>query len=173
MQDYKRYEIEQRKYSANVVLGVYDYIDENGKTKEKRDIIICPTLHKEDGDKHAEFILSCLSKPDFATVATELAKKGFLCEIVTDAWANWQFGADGKPDYKTAKPLYEQVDMFDNIRKVCWRGCYYYFDKDKKYLVKDDCGCYKDINDCIKSMLNDYNNLVEHIDENAFNNPFK
>ena len=61
MQNYIRYELEKRQYSSNVVVGVYEYTDENGKKKEKRDIIVCPVLKKEDGDKHAEFILNQLS----------------------------------------------------------------------------------------------------------------
>ncbi len=61
MQDYIRYELEKRKYSSDVVVGVYEHTDENGKKKEKRDIIVCPVLKKEDGDKHAEFILNQLS----------------------------------------------------------------------------------------------------------------
>jgi len=62
MQEYVRYELEYRKYSSNVVLGVYEFIDENGKKKEKRDVVICPILKKEDGDIHASFILEHMSK---------------------------------------------------------------------------------------------------------------
>jgi hypothetical protein len=72
MQDYIRYELEKRKYSSNVVVGVYEYIDENGKKKEKRDIIVCPVLKKEDGDIYAEFILKQLNELyDKVTVNTK------------------------------------------------------------------------------------------------------
>lgn len=173
MQEYIRYELEYRKYSSNVVIGIYEYLDDNGKTKEKRDIIICPTLRKEDGDTHAALMLEHLSKPDLSKTFTELKTRGFLCEIVTDGWANWKFFGHGSPDYDSARPLYEHADMFDSIRQVRWRGCFWYFDKDTKRLQQDDCGCYENVDGCIKSLLKTYDSLVEKIDKNAFNNPTK
>jgi len=58
---YTRYELEIRKYSSDVIIGVYKTINEHGKEIEKRDIVICPVLKKEDGDKYARFILDCLN----------------------------------------------------------------------------------------------------------------
>lgn len=61
---YIRYGLEKRLYSSDVVVGFYKFVNENGKEVEKHDIIICPVLKKEDGDKYALFILDCLNAFD-------------------------------------------------------------------------------------------------------------
>lgn len=167
MQNYNRYEVEQRNYSSNVVLGFYQYVNDKNETKEKSDIIIVPTLRKEDGDKHAQFVCDCLNNKDFGNTIMHLSKNGFLCEIVTDGWANWKF-KDNRPDIETATPLYVDPDEFGH---VYWRGCYWYFDKNTKKLVQDDVGMYENINTCILALFKTYHNLIDEIDINAFNNP--
>lgn len=64
MQNYIRYEIEQRKHSSNVVLGVYTYMTDKGEKKEKSEIILVPTLKKEDGDQLATTMYNFLNSPD-------------------------------------------------------------------------------------------------------------
>jgi len=167
MRNYIRYEIEYRKYSSNVILGIYEYTNEHNKTAEKSDIIVVPTLKKEDGDKHAQFICECLNNKDFGNTIMHLSKNGFLCEIVTDGWANWKFKGNS-PDHSTAVPLYVNPNEF---REVSWRGCYWYFDKNTKKLIQDDVGMYDNINRCILSLFKTYNTLIDEIDINAFNNP--
>jgi tRNA A22 N-methylase len=56
MRDYIRYEIENRKYSSNVISGVYIYVDEKGKSHEKKDLIIGGFLEKKKSDKFIEKI---------------------------------------------------------------------------------------------------------------------
>jgi hypothetical protein len=45
---YIRYEIQPRKWSSNVLIGVYM----NDSGKEAREVIICPTTSKEIGDEY-------------------------------------------------------------------------------------------------------------------------
>ena len=55
---YIRYEIQSRKWSPNVLIGVYK--DEKGK--ECKEIILCPTIDKESGDKSILKIKNFLEK---------------------------------------------------------------------------------------------------------------
>ena len=50
MHNYIRYEIVTRLYSSNVIAGVYLHTDENGKVKEKKDLIFTCFLTKSLAD---------------------------------------------------------------------------------------------------------------------------
>ena len=169
MNHYKRYEIEKRKYSSNVVVGVYDSKNENGKVVEKRDIVICPVLKKEDGDAYAAEIVEYMNYGDALKVAYQLSKVGFLCEIVTDGWANWKFNSEGRPDCDTAFPLYMADPNEFNTKHVAWRGCYWYFDKETHKLQQDDVGLRETPALALLELINTYKTIQEHIDINAFN----
>lgn len=90
-----------------------------------------------------------------------LQSKGFLCEIISDGWANWEF-KDGKPDYKTATP---------SGYGVCWRGCFIYFNKNN-VLVEDDIGCYSEksggINKVMEELIKTYESLKDEINPDGF-----
>lgn len=87
-----------------------------------------------------------------------LAKKGFLCEIVTDGWANWKFNKSGKPIVETATP---------SGRGFGWRGCYWFFDK-KGSLWHDDVGCFGNLKECIESLFETYESFKDRIDPDGF-----
>ena len=95
----------------------------------------------------------------------DLARKGFLAEIVTDAWANWEF-KDGRPDHSTATPATPD----DN--HVCWRGCYFFFDKTNK-LCQDDVGCFPVSKGgaarAMQELIKTYEALKDDINPNGFN----
>ncbi len=103
----------------------------------------------------------------------ELANKGFLCELVTDAWANWKFNDNGRPDHNTATPLYLRLNEFDYIHEVCYRGCYWYFNKSGK-LIQDDIGCFSiergGAQKAFNKLLEEYESIKDEIDENGFKN---
>ncbi len=90
-----------------------------------------------------------------------LAGKGFLCEIVTDAWANWKF-IHGKPIYSTA---------FPSGKSVCWRGVFWYFDLSGQ-LIHDDIGCYNiesgGAEEAFRQLLKRYELLKGEIDPDGF-----
>ena len=104
-------------------------------------------------------------------IINDLANKVFLCEIVTDGWANWKFDDNGKPIYKTATPLYLNKNKFDYIKSVSYRGLYWYFNK-KGQLIRDDIGCFnKDgLNRAFKKLIEEYESIKDDIDENGFKN---
>jgi hypothetical protein len=170
MQDYIRYEIQERKYSSNVIVGVYQ-TTVNNKIVEKRDIIICPVLKKEDGDIHAELMLQHLQSEDILSLVGDLASVGFLCEIVTDAWANWEF-KNGKPDYDSAKPMYENGRKDKDTYSVLWRGLFWYFDKETKKLMRDDTGLYETPKQAFLELIKIYTTLIKYIDVNGFNKDY-
>lgn len=57
---YIRYELELRKYSSNVILGVR-LVEIDGKLVEKKDKIIASIANKEVGDQFIEEILNHLN----------------------------------------------------------------------------------------------------------------
>lgn len=61
MKNYIRYEIQERKYSANVILGVYTVENVNKKLEEKKEIVLMPALNKKEGDELAEKVFGHLS----------------------------------------------------------------------------------------------------------------
>jgi len=54
--EYIRYEIEKRKYSSNIIIGITLHINENDKEYEKKHPLFCSFLHKSDGDKDIQNI---------------------------------------------------------------------------------------------------------------------
>lgn len=62
MSKYIRYEIEERRFSSNIIVGVYLYKDENGKTKEKKDVIFCCCLPKAQGDYFIDDLLVMINE---------------------------------------------------------------------------------------------------------------
>lgn len=59
---YTRYEIQERKHSSNVVLGVYEVFNNHtGKYEEHSQIIAIPVERKVEGDKLAVFICDALN----------------------------------------------------------------------------------------------------------------
>jgi len=51
MKTYNRFEIRKRKYSANVIVGIYTEKDKiTGKDKEQTDIVLITSLSKIGGD---------------------------------------------------------------------------------------------------------------------------
>lgn len=93
----------------------------------------------------------------------ELASKGFLCEVVTDAWANWKF-KNNRPDYSTAYP-----SELDKIKKsVSYRGIYWYFDKNNNKLISDDIGMYSTFEGCINGLFKTYDSLINEINPKGF-----
>lgn len=166
MQTYIRYELEKRRFSSNVILGIYEYQTEKGEVKEKSDIVIIPSLKKEDGDVFADAILGYLNGQDALSLISYLVTKGFICEIFTDAWANWKF-KDNKPDRDTATPLYT-----DKKNDVSWRGNYHYFHKETGKLVTDDTGLCETPQLLLLEMFKCYNFLKPVIDENGFNSQY-
>ena len=97
----------------------------------------------------------------------DLARKGFLAEIVTDAWADWKF-KDDKPDYNTANPANLQKDP----NHVCWRGCFMFFDKRTNKLIQDDVGCFYILDGgaetALKKLMRAYTDLKEYINPKGF-----
>ncbi len=170
MQEYIRYEIQERKYSSNVIVGVYQ-TTVNDEIVEKRDIILCPVLKKEDGDIHAKLMLEYLQSEDILKLVGDLATVGFLCEIVTDAWANWEFKGD-KPDYDSAKPMYENGRRDKDTFNVMWRGLCWYFDKDTKKLMRDDTGLYVTPKQAFLELIKLFTSLITYIDVNGFNKDY-
>lgn len=88
----------------------------------------------------------------------DLASKGFLCEVVTDAWANWSFDKDGKPNYDSATPSKKQV-MF--------RGCCWYFDLNGK-LIQDDTGLYETFESALDHLFDLYHKEIDNINKFGF-----
>lgn len=92
----------------------------------------------------------------------ELSKKGFLCEIVTDGWANWRFDENGKHIVQTATP---------SGMGFGWRGCYWFFDKEGN-IHQDDIGCYENeqggIKSCLEGLFKAYEMYKDKIDPNGF-----
>ncbi len=63
MKNYIRYEIEKRKYSANVIVGVYELLNSHkGKYEDIKEIVVIPALPKVDGDLIAEEVCISLNK---------------------------------------------------------------------------------------------------------------
>lgn len=58
---YIRYEKDPRKWAPNAIRGIYIYVDENGKEKEKYDLIGCAFLGKERGDKYTDLFVNYLN----------------------------------------------------------------------------------------------------------------
>ncbi len=170
MREYVRYELQIRKWSANAVLGIYEITDENGKTKEKSDMVLVSCLNKVDGDVYAQNAMDTLNEKLSLDIFEKLRNVGFLCEIVTDAWANWEF-VDDKPDYSTAVPLYKDTKRYRDIHNVCWRGLYWYFDNNGK-LHRDDIGCYRSFKSAVKELVKYYESIKEEVDMDGFNNPY-
>lgn len=58
MKDYIRYEIGVRKYSSNIVLGVYLKLNKDtGKMEEEKEKLIAPITAKMQGDDLAQRIV--------------------------------------------------------------------------------------------------------------------
>ena len=100
----------------------------------------------------------------------ELAEKGFLCEVVTDGWANWQFGQDGKPIINSDKPA--SVTPVPERYRLCFRGLYWYFDNINQ-LVHDDIGAFSISSGGAKrayeELFKTYEDLKDEINPNGFN----
>lgn len=63
MKNYIRYEIQERKYSPNVIIGIYQVENVNKKLEEKKEIVLMPALNKKEGDKMTEKVFSFLNTP--------------------------------------------------------------------------------------------------------------
>jgi hypothetical protein len=100
----------------------------------------------------------------------ELAARGFLCEVVTDGWANWKF-KNGKPDIETCTPATLQLKHCDEFHSVGWRGCFWYFDKHNK-LHQDDVGLFGIENGGVKraydELFRHYESIKHEINSNGF-----
>lgn len=98
----------------------------------------------------------------------ELAENGFLCEVVTDGWANWKFDEEfGIPLIETAKPAHIKVDDFDDIRQVGYRGCYWFFNEEGK-LIQDDVGMYPTFEEAIDTLFETYETIKDYVDKKGF-----
>ena len=98
----------------------------------------------------------------------ELAENGFLCEVVTDGWANWKFDEEfGIPLIETAKPAHIKVDDFDHVRQVGYRGCYWFFNTEG-FLIKDDVGMYSTFEEAIDTLFEAYKYVENNIDKKGF-----
>ncbi len=99
------------------------------------------------------------------SILHDLAKKGFLAEILCDGWGNYSF-KDGKPDYATATPA--DADTFP----LGWRGCFWFFDKETNKLVSDDVGCYCLIDGgaekALERLVETYEALKDQINPDGF-----
>ena len=93
----------------------------------------------------------------------DLARNGFLCEVVTDGWANWSFSEFGTPLINTAIPIYNSK----NTKFVGFRGCFWFFDKTGK-LVHDDIGMFETFEMALDALFEKYENLKYEIDIDAF-----
>lgn len=58
---YIRYELQERKYSANCIKGIYIHVDEKGKQHEKFDLVIISCLNKVQGDIYADTVMKFLN----------------------------------------------------------------------------------------------------------------
>lgn len=56
-----KFEILKRKHSSNVIVRLSEKKNEQGKTFIDRDIVICPTVNKKDGDVLAQKIVDLLN----------------------------------------------------------------------------------------------------------------
>lgn len=93
-----------------------------------------------------------------------LAQNGFLCEVVTDGWANWNFSEYGLPVLESAKPTYEDTNR---VKYVGFRGCFWFFDKTGK-LNQDDVGMYDTFEKALDALFEKYENLKYQIDIDGF-----
>ena len=50
MKQYIRYEIKERKYSANIIIGIYIILNDKNEEIEKYDIVLMSSLNKQEGD---------------------------------------------------------------------------------------------------------------------------
>lgn len=91
-----------------------------------------------------------------------LAEQGFLIEIISDGWANWDFDKDGRPIRSTASP---------NRNGYVWRGCYEYFNLEGD-LMRDDVGTGL-YHECIDKCVKAYQSLKDDIDSDAFGSIYK
>lgn len=109
---------------------------------------------------------------DYINKIHELAKKGFLCEVVTDGWANWEFKENGKPNYDTCTPSPLNLKEYDDVSIVCFRGHYWYFDKNNK-LHSDDTGIFAieigGIKRAYDELFKIYEAFKDEINPNGFN----
>jgi len=54
------YELEERKYSSNVIVKVNVVLNDKGKEQELKQTFLIPAGKKKEGDKIADFILPIL-----------------------------------------------------------------------------------------------------------------
>lgn len=99
--------------------------------------------------------------------AQRLVSQGFLCEVVTDAWALWKYKKDGSPDYDTAIPAHKQKDYLDDPRVPMFRGVCWYFIKEGK-LIQDDTGLYPTIKEAYNKLFEMYHLNIDNIDPQGF-----
>lgn len=99
--------------------------------------------------------------------AQRLVSQGFLCEVVTDAWALWKFKKDGTPDYDTAVPAYQQKDVIGRTRTPMFRGICWYFTKEGK-LIQDDTGLYSTIEEAYNKLFEMYHLAIDNIHTEGF-----
>lgn len=62
MKNYIRYQIQERKYSSNVIIGIWIHTKQDGKEEEKSEIILMPALFKNDGDVLAKDVCEWLNQ---------------------------------------------------------------------------------------------------------------
>lgn len=60
--NYIRYEVQKRKYSSNVVIGIYVHVTPENKFVEKHDIVLMSGLKKELGDTQIEYTCRMLNE---------------------------------------------------------------------------------------------------------------
>ncbi len=61
-QNYIRYEVQKRKYSSNVVIGIYVHVTPENKYHEKHDIVLISALKKELGDSLIDYTCRMLNE---------------------------------------------------------------------------------------------------------------
>jgi len=60
--EYIRYEIQERKYSSNIIIGVYLVWNENKKRfEEEKDKVIAPITNKVQGDQYSQLLVNFLN----------------------------------------------------------------------------------------------------------------
>lgn len=100
---------------------------------------------------------------DADRIIEEHKKKGFIIEIVSDGWANWEFGEDKKPIHSTCIPPVESNDNYFG-----WRGCYWFFHDKTKKLIQDDSGMHPSYREALDAAIKIYEAIKDDVLPEAF-----
>jgi hypothetical protein len=93
----------------------------------------------------------------------DLISKGFICEVVSEGWENWEYSDFGVRQLKTSLPAHKSKE----VKLVSYRGLCWYFNLEGE-LIRDDCGIYGDFETALQSLFEHYEYLKNNIDEKGF-----